>query len=108
MANLGFDWQIDEYMIYCRSRKLREKTMNSYEQALRLFERWCNEQMQIVSVDKVSDAVIRRYINDLQERGKYTFYCNDTMQRKKSTSLNAVGILENLSAFVPLTTISVI
>lgn len=77
MANLGFDWQIDEYMIYCRSRKLREKTMNSYEQALRLFERWCNEQMQIVSVDKVSDAVIRRYINDLQERGKYTFYCND-------------------------------
>ena len=77
MANLDFDWQIDEYMIYCRSRKLREKTMNSYEQALRLFERWCNEQMQIVSVDKVSDAVIRRYINDLQERGKYTFYCND-------------------------------
>ena len=72
MANLGFDWQIDEYMIYCRSRKLREKTMNSYEQALRLFERWCNEQMQIVSVDKVSDAVIRRYINDLQERGKWT------------------------------------
>ena len=30
MANLDFDWQIDEYMIYCRSRKLREKTMDIY------------------------------------------------------------------------------
>ena len=39
MGNLTFDWQIGEYMVYCRSRQLREKTMNSYEQALRLFER---------------------------------------------------------------------
>ena len=47
MGNLTFDWQIGEYMVYCRSRQLREKTMNSYEQALRLFERWCVEQMKI-------------------------------------------------------------
>ena len=39
MGNLTFDWQIGEYMVYCRSRQLREKTMNSYEQTLRLFER---------------------------------------------------------------------
>ena len=77
MTNLAFDWQIDEYMIYCRSRQLREKTMNSYEQALRLFERWCREQLGIDTVDKVTEAVIRRYINDLQNRGKYTFYSND-------------------------------
>ena len=70
MMNTAFDWQIDEFMIYCRSRQLREKTMNSYEQALRLFERWCKEQLAIKEVDKVTEAVIRRYINDLQERGK--------------------------------------
>lgn len=56
-------------MIFCRSRQLREKTMNSYEQALRLFEMWCMEAMNIDSVDKISEAVVRRYINDLQERG---------------------------------------
>ena len=77
MVNLQLDWQIDEYMIYCRSRQLREKTMNSYEQTLRLFERWCREQIQIETVDKITEGVIRRYINELQERGKYTFYCND-------------------------------
>lgn len=35
------NWQIEEFMVYCRSRQLRAKTMASYEQTLRLFERWC-------------------------------------------------------------------
>lgn len=78
MPNLDFNWQIEEYMVYCRSRQLREKTMASYEQTLRLFERWCREQMHIESVDKVTESVIRRYITDLQERGKYAFYVNDS------------------------------
>ncbi len=73
----SIDYWIDEYMVYCRSRQLREKTMNSYEQALRLFERWCQEQMKIDDISKITENMIRRYINDLQERGKYTFYSND-------------------------------
>ena len=68
---------MDEFMLFCRSRRLREKTMNSYEQALRLFERWCFEQFNIESVDKITESVIRRYINDLMERGKYSFYADD-------------------------------
>ena len=77
MNNTAFDWQIDEFMVYCRSKRLREKTIASYEQALRLFERWCREQLAVEDVDKVTEATIRRYINDLQERGKYSFYCDD-------------------------------
>lgn len=77
MQNLTFDWQISEFMVYCRSTQLREKTMNSYEQTLRLFERWCQENMNVDCVDKITEGMIRRYITDLQERGKYTFYSND-------------------------------
>lgn len=77
MSDLTFDWQISEYMVYCRSRQLREKTMDSYEQTLRLFERWCQEQMNLDDVSRITESVIRRYINDLMERGKYTFYSND-------------------------------
>ena len=51
MTNMAFDWQIDEFMVYCRSRQLRDKTMLSYEQALRLFERWCREELAIEEVD---------------------------------------------------------
>ena len=72
MKCLDFDWQINEFMVYCRSTQLREKSMASYEQALRLFERWCAEELRIFTVDKVTEPVIRKYINDLQERGKYT------------------------------------
>ena len=31
MENMAFDWQLDAFMVYCRSRQLREKTINSYE-----------------------------------------------------------------------------
>ncbi len=77
MPNLDFDWQINEFMVDCKSRQLRPKTMRSYEQALRLFERWCKEQMNITDVGEVTENIIRRYINDLQERGKYTFCADD-------------------------------
>jgi len=77
MENLNFNYQLDEFMLFCRSRQLREKTMNSYEQTLRLFERWCWEQFQIDRVDQINESVIRRYINDLMERGKYSFYIDD-------------------------------
>ena len=83
MTDLTFDWQIDEFMVFCRSSQLRERTMTSYEQTLRLFQRWCEEQMKIVTVDKVTESIIRSYINDLQERGKYSFYADE---KKKETN----------------------
>ncbi len=65
MICLDFDWQIDEFMVYCRSTQLREKTMKSYEQTLRLFERWCMEEMNILAVDKVTDERFVRYVFDI-------------------------------------------
>ena len=63
MTNLSFDRQIDEYMVYCRSKQLREKTMASYEKALRRFERWRNETMEIGTVDKVTELEPRQLTN---------------------------------------------
>ena len=77
MENLNFGFQLNEFMLFCRSRQLREKTMNSYEQTLRLFEKWCWERFQIENVDQITESVVRRYINDLMERGKYSFYTDD-------------------------------
>lgn len=72
-----FDFYIEEYMYFCRSRQLRPKTMQSYEQTLRLFERWCADSEQITEPGQVREQTIRHYICDLQERGKYTFYVMD-------------------------------
>ena len=53
MKRLDFDWQINEFMFYCRSTQLREKSMARYEQALRLFERWCAEELRIFTGDEL-------------------------------------------------------
>ena len=82
MKNLDFDWLTDEFMLYCRSTQLREKTMSSYEQTLHLFGRWCADELKIYTVDKITENVIRKYIDDLQTRGKYTFYVNDLSKKK--------------------------
>lgn len=72
-----FDYYIDEYLYFCRSRRLRPKTMQSYEQTLRLFERWAREQEQIESPLEVREQTIRHYICELQERGKYSACAKD-------------------------------
>ena len=82
MKNLDFEWLTDEFMLYCRSTQLREKTMSSYEQTLHLFGRWLADELKIYTVDKVTENVIRRYIDDLMVRGKYTFYVNDLSKKK--------------------------
>ena len=110
MTDLTFEWQIDEFLIYCQSKQLRPKTTQSYEQALRLFARWCEEERHIEAVDKVKEADIRRYINDIQERGKYTFYVKDSQkqincpdrrrdfrQQVSNTTIN--NYLRNLNVF---------
>lgn len=105
-----FDYWIDEYMYNCRSRKLRPKTMISYEQTLRLFERWCLEEANITEPEQVLETTIRHYICSLQERGKYTFYATedcaitynparrrDFSQTVSTTTIN--NYIRNLKAF---------
>ena len=82
MKNLDFEWLTDEFMLYCRSTQLREKTMSSYEQTLHLFGRWLSDELKIYTVDKITENVIRKYIDDLMVRGKYTFYVNDLSKAK--------------------------
>ena len=64
-------------MDYCSSKQLRLRTLQSYEQTLQLFARWLREEMGIEVVDDVKEPHIRAYINDLQQRGKYTFCVDD-------------------------------
>ena len=82
MKNLDFEWLTDEFMLYCRSTQLREKTMSSYEQTLHLFGRCLSDELKIYTVDKITENVIRKYIDDLMVRGKYTFYVNDLSKKK--------------------------
>ena len=110
MTNLTFDWQIEEFMVYCQSKQLRPKTIASYDQALRLFQRWCEDSRRISKVDDVTEGDVRRYINELQQRGKYSFYANDKQKlinyperrrdfRQKISATTINNYLRNLGVF---------
>lgn len=68
---------IEVYLEYCVSKQLRPKTIGSYRQALELFAVWLKESEGIEQIEDVRDATIRRYIMNLQQRGKYTAVCDD-------------------------------
>lgn len=72
---------ISLYLEYCMSKQLRPKSMHAYEQALKLFAVWLEEEAKITHIEDVRDAVIRKYILDLQVRGKYTAYSNKKAQK---------------------------
>ena len=64
------------FLNYCQTKKLRPKTLASYEQAIKLFARWLEEEKNISQIKDITESLVLAYILDLQERGKYT-YCAD-------------------------------
>ena len=74
--------QIDEYMLYCQSKQLSEKTMESYEQTLHLFERWCGDEMLIENVTEITEGFIRRYISMIC-RQEGNIWCAAMTERRK-------------------------
>lgn len=98
------------YMEYCQSKQLRRKTMLSYEQSLKLFAVWLADTQEITQVEKITQAHVRRYIIELQTRGKYTFYSRkgstleDGAKRRRDYSQKMSNItinnyLRNISPF---------
>lgn len=71
-----FEFQIDNFMLFCDSKNLSDKTKKSYEQTLRLFSVYLRNEFNIDDPREVKSAHIRNYIKYLKERGKYTVVSN--------------------------------
>ena len=78
---MDFQRMILLFMEYCASKQLRPKTMHAYEKTLRLFAKWLQENEEITKADAVKEMHIRRYLLELQSRGKYTA-CSDEHSKK--------------------------
>ena len=81
MIFVDMNRMIGLFMDYCRSKQLRPKTMLSYEQALKLFAVWLKESEEIRDVERIKEGHIRRYIMELQSRGKYTACIDQRMTK---------------------------
>lgn len=72
-----FTLEIDRYMNDCHSRGLSVKTMKSYEQTLRLFQRYLFDKHEIDKPSQVKTEHIKAYFSHIRERGKYRAVADD-------------------------------
>lgn len=75
------DYDIDDFMTYCEVKNLSKKTINSYEQTLRLFAIFLKNECEVKEAGEVKEIHIREYIKQLQERGKYTVVANENTKK---------------------------
>lgn len=61
------EFHLKDFLLYCQS-----KTLSSYDQSIKLFLIYLKHEYEIEDPGKVKAAHIRKYIQCLQERGKYT------------------------------------
>ena len=99
MKNINY--AIDDFMIYNESKNLSKKTMMSYEQTLRLFTKYLEEEKDITDVKKVTEKIIREYINYTKNRGKYTI-----VRDKETLKTNTPEMRKDYGKKVSITTIN--
>lgn len=72
---------LEDFLIYCQSKNLSQKTLSSYEQSLKLFIQYLKNEHEIEDPNKVKAGHIRQYVKYVQERGKYTVVGNDKSRK---------------------------
>ncbi len=96
-----FEFQLENFMLYCSSKNLSRKTLASYEQTLKLFGKYLSEQSQIEDVKKVQSGHVRQYIKYLRERGKYT-----VVNKEQSKAVNHPENRSDFKKEISMTTIA--
>lgn len=95
------DLQIDNFMLYCDAKHLSPKTTKSYEQTLTLFRNYLVQELKIEDATDIKASHVRRYIQYLRERGKYTVTASD-----KSLNINYPERREDFKKQISDTTIA--
>ncbi|MEK3658867.1 site-specific integrase [Paenibacillus sp. FSL F4-0236] len=99
-----------EDFLDCQNKNLSRKTVNSYEQSLKLFVAYLKNQHDVDKVKEVRVGHIRQYIAYLQERGKYTVVNRESSKlvnfpenrvdfKKEVSSITINNYIRNIKVF---------
>lgn len=69
---------LEQFLFYCDSKNLTRKTLRSYDQSLRLFILFLENECDIAHVTDIQGFHFKKYVAYLRERGKYTVTADDT------------------------------
>ncbi|KZZ86241.1 tyrosine-type recombinase/integrase [Bacillus sp. SJS] len=71
------EFLLEDFLLYCETKNLSQKTLSSYEQSIKLYLLYLKEEHEIEDPNKVKAGHVRQYVKYVQERGKYTVVGND-------------------------------
>lgn len=54
---------VEEFMINCTNKNLVRKTMRSYEQTLKLFFKYLEEEFTLMELEKVEESHVKGYLD---------------------------------------------
>jgi len=94
---MKMDLGLEEFLSYCQMQRRAVKTVQSYEQALRMFAMYLKGEHEMFSFKDVKERHMTAYIAYLQERGKYTVTVNPN-SLKKNFPENRTDYKEGMSS----------
>lgn len=84
MLTNEIEMQIEDFMQDCELRNLSKKTMKAYEQTLKLFARYLEDNFKVTEIKSINTEMLQKYVKFLQERGKYTVVADDNSKEKNN------------------------
>ena len=93
---MKMDMELEEFLSYCQMQRRAVKTIQSYEQSLRMLAMYLKGEHELFSFKDVKEKHMAAYITYLQERGKYTVTSNAS-SRKINFPENRTDYKEGIS-----------
>ncbi len=81
---MKIDVAAKEYLVEIEVRKFTKKTIRSYRNNLNLFLRYCQEQADVIDVEDLTLAVIRKFTLYMIEKGRKGSYINGLLKVAKA------------------------
>lgn len=75
---------IKDWLVECEIRKYTPKTIKGYKTNLNIFNRFCEEEMEIEEVDDITMATIKKFTHTMVQKGHKGTYVNSLLKVAKS------------------------
>ncbi|WP_315112990.1 tyrosine-type recombinase/integrase [Clostridium intestinale] len=70
------EYTVEEYLSACDMKNLSKKTLKSYDQTLRLFIKYLEENYKIKDIKQLKKIHVENYILFTKDKGKYSYVAN--------------------------------
>lgn len=75
---------VKEYLVEIEIRKYTSRTIRTYRVKLGIFERFCDEELQLTDIDELTMSAVKRFTQSMMQKGHKGTYINGCLKTIKS------------------------